>query len=152
MILLYATCVWFAWSPGLNATQHEIEFRTMIPTSHKVIVNMVSSNSPPTVQYCSPALYTLTRIWVTPLRTTPLGVDIGPRSGYLDVQWVWPWDLSGDGIVGFADFGKFAMDAGTNNLRSDANGDGTVDMADFTLFKQAWGECNNGVMVVDCGN
>jgi len=53
-------------------------------------------------------------------------------------------DFSGDGVVGFADFGSFAVSFGSGSGGpADFDEDGIVGLADFGAFCSAYGKCVN---------
>lgn len=60
------------------------------------------------------------------------------------------YDLDGDGLVGFSDFGIFRSVFGTSGEIGDFNGDNVVDLSDFSLFRNAFGVSDEVVITVRC--
>jgi len=52
-------------------------------------------------------------------------------------------DFTGDGIVNFDDFGRFAQFFGKAVDAGDLDGDGAVNFLDFSQFSSAFGKCIN---------
>jgi len=85
-----------------------------------------------------------------------VGINIagtrGPQSDSLFVEWKHDFDIDGDGIVGFSDFGAFSNAFGSDDPRFDVDGDGIVGFKDYGRFGQAYGQCNNGITEFDCSD
>jgi hypothetical protein len=61
-------------------------------------------------------------------------------------------DFSGNAMVGFADFGRFAQLFGGGSGPGDLDGDGVVGFGDFSEFSEAFGKCvnQNGTVYRPC--
>ena len=144
MTILYAACVWVAW--GLGTT-------TGI-TSWDVYEGLIFDETVTelTAEVCQGAdAY-------TPFDVHVVGFDyeenFTEESNHLVVQWEWDFDADMNGVVGFSDFGAFALAFGVPPPSSgwdfDADGDGIVGYSDFGRFAQAFGDCNDGYIKVEC--
>lgn len=145
MTILYAACVWVAWSLGTTiGVTHWDVYEGLI--YDETVTELEAEVCQGTDAY-------------TPFEVHVVGCDDEPRcteeSDQLVVQWEWDFDVTEDGVVGFADFGGFAAAFGSpppnNGWDFDADGDGIVGFSDFGFFSQAFGKCNDGVKQVECG-
>lgn len=57
-------------------------------------------------------------------------------------------DFTGDGVVGFEDFGRFNILFGGGSGPGDLDGDGVVGFLDFGQFSDAFGKCVNAAGTV----
>jgi hypothetical protein len=57
-------------------------------------------------------------------------------------------DFTGDGVVGFPDFGRFSAFFGETSGPGDLDGDGVVGFPDFGRFTNAFGKCVNAAGTV----
>jgi hypothetical protein len=121
--VLYANCVFLAWTPSTGDVTHYDLYHNMIyeqtvtePTAH--ICN-VWGYQQPSIDSGGPP-YATHSYWVVGLNAT----ESSENSNELLIQWHWNFDSDENGIVDFSDFGRFG---------------------------QAFGECNDGVKQVPCG-
>ena len=141
--LILSACVVMFWAPADNATAYDIyKNGGYIGGTIGTVYTICRDNYGDVDDYF---VVPFTRVGGSPVFGTP--------SDTLTVPWVWDWDLddtwSGwvldlnyEGIVGFADFGIFALDFGKNRPRSDSDWDGVVGFADFGSFASSFGRCS----------
>ena len=147
MTILYAACVWVAWSLG-----------TTIGVTHWDVFEGGIYDETVTeleAEVCQGVgTYTPFDVYVVGFNEEG---EFTKDSDPLVLQWEWDFDANRNGVVGFSDFGLFAAafsEPPPNNgwgWAFDADGDGIVGFSDFGFFTQAFGKCNDGVKQVDCG-
>ncbi len=141
--ILLAACVFLNWDPGTNAIQYEVWYDGGWTGVHVM---------EPPIQICQQDASD----WYITHEIFVVGINIagtrGPQSDSLFVQWKHNFDIDGDGIVGFSDFGAFSNAFGSDDPRFDTDGDGIVGFTDYGRFSQSYGKCNDGITEIPCSD
>jgi len=81
-------------------------------------------------------------VWVTAIDYQS-GEPIYYDGDIVPIERVKNADFTGNGIVGFEDFGRFTQFFGGGSGPGDLDGDGVVGFLDFSNFARAFGKCVN---------
>jgi hypothetical protein len=125
-------CPAWEWAPSqIPGVEYELCFNDV---EHCTVAQIGDS-------VCIPSLG-VSDIWVTAIDYQSSG-PIYYDGEIVPIARIESADFTGDGMVGYGDFGQFSQSFGGSSGPGDLDGDGIVGFQDFSHFASAFGKCVN---------
>ena len=125
-------CPAWEWRPSqISGVEYELCFDDI---DHCTVVQIGDS-------VCIPS-YGVHDVWVTAIDYQS-GAPVYYDGDIVPITLSGNADFTGDGVVGFLDFGRFVQLFGGGSGLGDLDGDGVVSFPDLTIFIRDYGKCVN---------